>query len=306
VTGISYGVLAPFAVGATVFVDEEEFDPARWWENLAEERIEVLYTSPTALRLWRRMNPLGPERPDLPYLRHVFSVGEPLAPAEARWGREALGAPVRDTWWQTETGCIVVATPFDEDVREGAIGRPVPGFDVACLVRRGGPLRRAGPGQVGELAVRTDWPSMFRGYLDDPDLYRRSVDGEWYLSGDLAEMDADGWVQFEARGGEAFKSAGHMVSPVEVEAVLLDHPSVADAAVSGRPDPMAGAVIEAHVVLTPKAEASDRLIREILAFARGRLGPALAPRMVHVHTHLPRTPSGKIVRHDLTPPQPRG
>jgi acetyl-CoA synthetase len=304
VTGISYGILAPLAVGATVFLDEDEFEPARWWENLTRERIQVLYTSPTALRLWRRMDPHGAGRPELPSLRSVFTVGEPLAPAESRWGLQALGVPVRDTWWQTETGCIVVATPFDESVSEGAIGRPVPGFDVACLVREGGRRRRARPEEAGELAVRRGWPSMFRTYLDDPDLYRHCFDGEWYLSGDLADMDAEGRVRFQARSGDAFKSAGHMVSPVEVEAALLDHSSVVDAAVSGRPDPMAGAVIEAHVVLVPEAEPSEALIHEILAFARSRLGPALAPRALHVRTHLPRTPSGKIVRDELTRPQP--
>jgi acetyl-CoA synthetase len=304
VTGVSYGILAPLAVGCTVFMDEEEFDAARWWENLATEGIQVLYTSPTALRLWRRMDPSGTDRPGLPSLRAVFTVGEPLASAESRWARRALGVPVRDTWWQTETGCIVVATAHDADVREGAIGRPVPGFEVACLVRDGGGVRRSRPGETGELAVRRGWPSMFRRYLDAPEHYESSFDGDWYLSGDLAEMDGEGWVRFRARRGDAFKSAGHMVSPAEVEGVLLDHPSVVDAAVSGRADEIAGTVIEAHVVLTAEAEASEAPGRDVLAFARARLGPALAPRVLHIRTHLPWTPSGTIVRHDLTRPEP--
>jgi acetyl-CoA synthetase len=304
VTGISYGILGPLATGSTVFMDEDEFDPTRWWENLEREGIQVLYTSPTALRLLRRMTSTGSARPDLPLLQSVFTVGEPLAPAESRWGREVMGVPVRDTWWQTETGCIVVATPFDGEVREGFIGRALPPFEVACLVADGEKTRPARPDEVGELCVRRGWPSMFRAYLDDPDLYRRSFAGDWYRSGDVAEMHAGGWVHFLARHGDAFKSAGHMVAPVEVEAVLLDHPAVVDAAVAGRSDELAGTVIEAHVVLAAEAEDTDGLVRDILAFARSRLGPALAPRVVHVRTHLPRTPSGKIVRQHLSRPSP--
>jgi len=304
VTGVSYGILAPLAAGVTVFLDEEEFDAQRWWDNLAQERIRVLYTSPTALRLLRRMDAAGVPRPPLPALRSVFTVGEPLAMPEARWARDALGIPVRDTWWQTETGCIVVATPHDAEPRAGVIGRPVPGFEVACLARGDGDPTVAAPGEAGELAVRRGWPSMFRAYLDDPDLYRASFDGDWYRSGDLAVMDAEGWVSFVARGGDVFKSAGHLVSPAEVEAGVLEHPAVVDAGVWGREDELMGTVIEVFAVVAPGVEANEDLRSEILGFARSRLGPALAPRALHFLDHLPRTPSGKIVRKDLGKPLP--
>ena len=303
VTGVSYGILAPLAMGATVFMDQEEFDAQRWWENLAEERIEILYTSPTALRLLRRMDAGVQRPPALHALRSVFSVGEPLAPPEARWGREALGVPVRDTWWQTETGCIVVATSYDAEPRDGFVGPAAPGFEVTCLAHTGDGVAPAVPGQTGELAVRRGWPSMFRAYLDSPDQYRASFHGDWYLSGDLAEIDEDGWVRFVARGGDIFKSAGHLVSPAEVEAGVLEHPAVVDAGVWGRDDEFVGTVIEAHVVLAAGVEATEALAGEILGFARSRLGPALAPRAIHFHDHLPRTPSGKIVRKDLRKPQ---
>lgn len=302
VTGVSYGVLAPLAAGVTSFLDEEEFEAQRWWENLAGERLQVLYTSPTALRLLRRMDAAGVPRPALPALRSVFAVGEPLAAPETRWAREALGVPVRDTWWQTETGCIVVATPYDVEPRDGFIGTAVPGFDVACLTRTEGELTRAAPKEPGELAVRRGWPSMFRAYLDDPDLYKASFHGDWYRSGDLATMDDEGWIGFVARSGDIFKSAGHLVSPAEVEAGVLDHPAVVDAGVWGREDELMGTIIEAFVVLAPGVEGSEALRREILGFSRSRLGPALAPRALHFLDHLPRTPSGKIVRKDLSRP----
>jgi acetyl-CoA synthetase len=308
VTGMSYGILAPLAAGCTLFQDQEEFSAERWHHNLAAEGIEVLYTAPTALRFLRLMHRPGGGR-ELPALRGIFSVGEPLASAEADWARETLGAPVRDTWWQTETGCIVVATPWDEDPRPGRIGRPVDGFEVACLpsAEEGGSREPAGPGVAGELAVRAPWPSMFRAYLDRPDLYRRCFEDGWYLSGDVAIRDEEGWIEYVGRKDDLFNTAGHLVGPAEVEGTLVQHPAVADAAVTGRPDPVAGTVIEAWVVLddahAPSAEEGEegreRVVRDVLRFARERLGPALAPRTLHLREDLPRTPSGKIVRRAL-------
>jgi acetyl-CoA synthetase len=312
VTGMSYGILAPLATGCTIFQDEEEFSAERWHRNLAAEGIEVFYTAPTALRFLRLMDQdQQPRR--LPRLRGIFSVGEPLASLEATWARKILGVPVRDTWWQTETGCIVVATHHDEEPRSGRIGRPVDGFRVGCLARpeNGGPPVETPAGEPGELAIRRGWPSMFRTYLDDPELYARSFSDGWYLSGDVASMDEDGWVEYVGRKDDLFNTAGHLVGPAEVEATLVRHPAVADAAVAGRPDPVAGSVIEAWVVLAPdhavggddvEDRAWETLERDILRFARDRLGPALAPRALHRCDHLPRTPSGKIVRRELNLP----
>ena len=304
VTGISYGILAPLARGATLFVDEEEFDAQRWWENLVAERVEVLYTAPTALRLLRRMHQAGVTGQRPSFLRSIFSVGEPLAQAEAEWGRQTFGIPVRDTWWQTETGCIVVGTCWDEEPREGAVGRAIPPFEVACLHGTEGHQVVAKPGEPGELCVRTPWPSLFRTYLGNPDLYARSFLDTWYLSGDVAELNAEGWLSFVGRRGDVFKSAGHLISPAEVEDAVLQHPGVADVGVWGRHDPVAGTVVEAHVVVSAGFEPGDELARDILGFARSRLGPALAPRTLRFRAHLPRTPSGKIVRKDLGNPQP--
>jgi len=298
VTGIAYGIVGPLAVGATVFMDEEDFDPHRWWENMAEQRIEVLYTSPIGLRLLRLMDEDVGRLP-LPRLRTVFSVGEPLTRADAEWGREALGQPVHDSWWQTETGAIVLATPWDEAPRPGWMGHAVEGFEVACFRRTGPGLDRVPSGERGELAVRAPWPSMFRTYVDRPELYHGSFREGWYLTGDLATMNDEGWVAIHGRLGDVFKSAGHVVSPAEVEEVLLAHPAVADAGVWARRDPVVGNVIEAHVVLSEGRTDGEELRRDILGFARGRLGPSLAPRVLQVRGSLPRTASGKIVRRDL-------
>jgi acetyl-CoA synthetase len=298
VTGVSYGILAPLARGCTIFMDEDEFEAQRWWDNLASEAIEVFYTSPTALRLLRVMD-AAVEHPALPHLRATFSVGEPLARVEADWARDVLGAPVHDTWWQTETGAIVVATPIAQTPRPGRIGPAVAGYEVACLDTSGAGVARAAPGTPGELAVRAGWPSMFRAYLDQPDLYAAAFRDGWYLSGDVAEMDQQGWFTYVGRRDDIFKSAGHLVSPAEVEEVLLAHGAVVDAGVWGRQDPVAGTLVEAHVMLAAGYVQDEELRREILAFARRRLGPALAPRALHFRDHLPRTPSGKIVRKDL-------
>jgi acetyl-CoA synthetase len=162
----------------------------------------------------------------------------------------------------------------------------------------------AKPGEPGELCVRTPWPSLFRTYLGKPDLYARSFLDTWYLSGDVAELNAEGWLSFVGRRGDVFKSAGHLISPAEVEDAVLQHPGVADVGVWGRHDPVAGTVVEAHVVASAGFEPGDELARDILGFARSRLGPALAPRTLRFRAHLPRTPSGKIVRKDLGNPQP--
>ncbi len=300
VTGVSYGILAPLATGSTVFVDERDFDAERWYENLAKQGVEVWYTSPTSLRLLRHVGDGAASRAPRPGLRAIFSVGEPLAAAEALWAERALGITVRDTWWQTETGCIVLATRFDEEARPGRIGHALPGFEVAALERADdGSVAVAPAGQAGELGVKTPWPSMFRDYVGQRTLYQTCFRDGWYLSGDLAVADEHGWMRFLGRTDDVFKSRGHFVGPAEVEETLIEHEAVTDAAVVGREDPVRGTQIEAHVVLGPFVEPTDALKMAILRFAEERLGPALAPRSVSFREVLPRTPSGKVSRREL-------
>ncbi|WP_345709590.1 AMP-binding enzyme [Kitasatospora paranensis] len=235
----------------------------------------------------------------------MASVGEPLNPEAVRWGEEILGLPIHDNWWQTETGSIMIANRAGGEVRPGSMGRPLPGVAAGILER--GPNGRAAvrdgrvhvltePGAVGELALRPGWPSMFRGYLGADDRYRSCFADGWYLTGDLARCDTDGFYWFVGRADDVIKCAGHLIGPFEVESTLMEHPAVAEAGVIGRPDPVAGEVVKAFVSLKPGFDADTSLARDITAFARRRLGPAIAPREIAFDQHLPKTRSGKVMR----------
>jgi len=237
-----------------------------------------------------------------PSLRFVASVGEPLNPEAVWWGQEVLGLPIHDNWWQTETGGIMIANTPALDIRPGSMGRPLPGVEAAIvehLEAEGEPARVRpidAPDVEGELALRVGWPSMFRGYLDNEARYRRSFADGWYLTGDLARRDADGWYWFVGRADDVIKSAGHLIGPFEVESVLIEHPAVAEAGVIGKPDPVVGEVVKAFVSLKGDRAPDEALRRELPAHARSRLGPAVAPREIAFVPTLPRTRSGKILR----------
>jgi acetyl-CoA synthetase len=298
VTGTSYGILAPWTCGVTMVVDEAEFDAARWYGILAEHRVQVFYTAPTAIRMLMKTGVDLPRQHDLSALRFVGSVGEPLNPEAVWWGLEALGRPIHDNWWQTETGGIMIANYASSPIKPGSMGRPLPGIEAAIVERNevGGIDVVEAPGREGELALRAGWPSMFRAYLGRPERYAASFVDGWYLSGDLAERDEDGYFWFVGRADDVIKSAGHLIGPFEVESALLEHAAVAEAGVIGKPDPVAGAIVKAFVALKPGYVPSDELHTELLALARKRLGPAVAPREIEFADSLPKTRSGKIMR----------
>ncbi len=305
VTGTSYGIVAPLTHGVTSVVDEADFDAERWYRILQDHGVTVWYTAPTALRMLMRAGADLARGYDLSRLRFVASVGEPLNPEVVVWGEEALGLPVHDNWWQTETGGIMIANLAGADVRPGSMGRPLPGVEAAILRRgpggraavRGGAVEQIEePDVEGELALRMGWPSMFRGYLHEDERYAKCFAGAWYLTGDLARRDADGWLWFVGRADDVIKSAGHLIGPFEVESVLMEHPAVVEAGVIGVPDPVAGEVVKAFVSLRAGEEPSEDLRSDLLGFARRRLGPAVAPREIAFDQHLPKTRSGKIMR----------
>ena len=298
VTGTSYGIIAPLTNGVTSIIDEADFDAERWYRILQDEKVTVWYTAPTAIRTMMRVGADVVRQYDLRHLRFMASVGEPLNPEAVVWGEDAFGLPFHDNWWQTETGGIMVANYASMDIRPGSMGRPLPGIHAAIIrVKDDGSIEEIiDPDVQGELALRPGWPSMFRGYWNEPERYRKCFVGDYYLTGDLARRDRDGYYWFVGRKDDVIKTSGHLIGPFEVESVLMEHPAIAEAGVIGKPDPIAMEIVKAFVVLKPGYEPSDALARELLGFGRGRLGAVVAPKEIAFTTSLPKTRSGKVLR----------
>jgi acetyl-CoA synthetase len=298
VTGMSYGIISPLTNGATLIVDQSEFDAERWYRILQDQKVAVWYTAPTAIRMLMKIGACIAKRFDLSKLRFISSVGEPLNPEAVVWGNEAFGMPFHDNWWQTETGGIMIANYRSMDVKPGSMGRPLPGVMAAIVDRAaGGKIREISePMIMGELALRSGWPSMMRSYLNEEERYRKCFADGWYLTGDLAMRDAEGYYWFVGRSDDVIKSAGHLIGPFEVESALMEHSAVAEAAVIGIPDPTAGEMVKAYVALKNGIEPSEALRKELLGHARSRLGPAVAPKDIAFRQNLPKTRSGKIMR----------
>ena len=297
VTGTSYGIIAPLVNGATIIVDEEEFDAVRWYTILQEQKVNVWYTAPTAIRRLMRLGIRPREQYDLSHLRLILSVGEPLHADAVLWMQEAFGVPILDNWWQTETGGIMITNTKDLPVKPGSMGKPIPGIEAAIAEIDGDAVHIiTGPDKAGHLVLKKGWPSMFRDYLHEEERYKKCFQGEWYITGDMAHVDADGYFWFEGRADDIIKTSGHMVGPFEVESKLMAHPAVAEAAVIGIPDPMIGELVKAFVVLKPGQEATEAMRMDIMGFARKQLGAAVAPKDIAFVPDLPKTRSGKVLR----------
>ncbi|MCG4455915.1 acetate--CoA ligase [Pseudomonas sp. MMS21-TM103] len=297
VTGTSYGIIAPLLLGVTSVVDSGEFDAERWYSILEKEKVSVWYTAPTAIRMLMKAGPELAQRHNFAQLRFIASVGEPLNPEAVWWGKEVLGRPIHDNWWQTETGGIMIANTLAMPIKPGSMGKPLPGVEAAIVNRdEDGSLRVLADEQVGELALKRPWPALFRTYLGQEERYRRCFVGDWYLSGDLARRDADGYYWFVGRDDDVIKSAGHLIGPFEVESALLEHPAVAEAAVIGIPDALLGERVKAFVALKSGFVASQVLHDDLLGHARKRLGAAVAPKALAFLPNLPHTRSGKLMR----------
>ncbi len=297
VTGTSYGIISPLTHGITSIIDEAEFDAERWYRTIQEQKVTIWYTAPTAVRMMMKAGTEIIRKFDLSSLRFISSVGEPLNPEAVVWGQEAFGMPIHDNWWQTETGGIMIANYLAMEIRPGSMGKPLPGIEAAIVRRhKDGAVEQLKAAEVGELALWPGWPSMFRGYLHEEERYRKCFAGGWYLTGDLAKQDADGYFWFIGRADDVIKSAGHLIGPFEVESALLEHPAIAEAGVIGIPDAMIGEVVKAFVSLKKGYEPGDALRKELLGHARSRLGPAVAPREIEFRDSVPKTRSGKIMR----------
>ncbi len=297
VTGTSYGIVAPLTNGVTMIVDEAEYDASRWYKILAEERVTVWYTAPTAIRMLMKAGPELPQAHDFSSLRFMASVGEPLNPEAVVWGGEILGRPFHDNWWQTETGGIMIANYASMDIKPGSMGKPLPGITAGIVKKsKDGVCEITKPLAIGELALRPGWPSMMRAYLNEDERYQKCFSGGWYLTGDLAMRDSDGYFWFVGRSDDVIKSSGHLIGPFEVESALMEHVAVAEVGVIGIPNETAGEIVKAFVVLKPGHESSKELRLDLIGHARKLLGPAVAPKDIAFRKNLPKTRSGKIMR----------
>lgn len=294
VTGTSYGIFGPWSNGVSQVVYEGGFGAGAWYRVIEKYRVTVWYTAPTAIRMLMKagQEPVG--KYDLTSLRYMCSVGEPLNPEAVLWGNEVLGIPFHENWWQTETGCIQIANYPVQEVRPGSMGRPFPGVTPAILNDEC--TKELPPGEEGHLALKAGWPSMFRTYWNRKELYESRFKGDWYITGDRATRDENGYFWFVGRADDVINTGGHLVGPFEVESALIEHPAVAEAGVIGIPDPLVMEVIKAFVSLKDGYEPSDELIRDIKKFARKKLHSVACPRKIECIAGLPKTKSGKIMR----------
>jgi len=293
VTGTSYGMFGPWSNGITQVVYEGGFGAKRWYEFLEKMKVTVWYTAPTAVRMLMKAGDELPRKFSFDSLRYMCSVGEPLNPEAVVWGQKLFEKPFHDNWWQTETGAIMIANYPIQDVNPGSMGRPFPGIEAGILDDECNELP---PGQEGNLALRPGWPSMFRTYWGKEDYYQSRFKNGWYITGDKAKKDEEGYYWFVGRTDDVINTAGHLVGPFEVESVLIEHPAVAEAGVIGKPDKLAMEVVKAFVSLKTGYELSDELRHDIQKFVRKRLSSAAAPREIEFVPSLPKTRSGKIMR----------
>ena len=294
VTGTSYGIFGPWSNGISQVVYEGGFRASNWYKVIEKYKVTVWYSAPTAIRMLMKAGEGVVGKYDLRSLRYLCSVGEPLNPEAIVWGNKAFGLPFHDNWWQTETGCIQIANYPVQDIRPGSMGRPFPG--VTATILDDNCEKEPLPGKEGHLALKTGWPSMFRTFWNKQELYDSKFRNGWYITGDRATMDADGYFWFVGRADDVINTAGHLVGPFEVESALVEHPAVAEAGVIGVPDPLAMEVVKAFVSLKDGYEPSDELRRDIKKFAKKKLHAVACPRKIDFLKGLPKTKSGKIMR----------
>ena len=295
VTGTAYGMFGPWALGCTVLVYEGAFSAEKWYQILQDYKVTMWYTAPTAIRMLMKAGIELPARFDFSHLRHLGSVGEPLNPEAEAWGEQVFGGKTfHDTWWQTETGCIHITNYPFMPIKHGSMGKPIPGVEVGILDDAFQPTVPVG--QQGHLALKTNAPSFFKGYWGREDLTASRFKNGWYLTGDLAKQDEDGYYWFIGRSDDVINTAGHLVGPFEVESVLIEHPAVAEAGVIGKPDAERLEIIKAFVSLKAGHRPTEALKQDIQQFVRSRLAAHAYPRELAFIDNLPKTRSGKIMR----------
>ncbi|HAY3328778.1 TPA: acetate--CoA ligase [Staphylococcus aureus] len=296
VTGTSYGIFAPWLNGATNCIAGGRFSPEQWYSMIEDFKVTIWYTAPTALRMLMSAGDDIVEKYDLSSLRSILSVGEPLNPEVIKWAKKVYGLTVLDTWWMTETGGHMIVNYPTMDVKLGSMGKPLPGIQAAIIDDAGNELP---PNRMGNLAIKKGWPSMMYRIWKNPEKYKSYFIGDWYVSGDSAYKDEDGYFWFQGRVDDVIMTAGERVGPFEVESKLVEHEAVAEAGIIGKPDPVRGEIIKAFVALRKGYEPTDELKEEIRLFVKEGLSAHAAPREIEFKDKLPKTRSGKIMRRVL-------
>ena len=298
VTGTSYGIIGPWANGVTQVVLDAGFNSEAWYRFMQKHGVSVWYSAPTAIRLLMRDGEDLAGKFDLSKLRHLCSVGEPLNAEAVIWSEKAYGKPFHDTFWQTETGCMVITNWPGMKVKPGSMGKPFPGIEAAVVdPKTGEPITE--PGGVGIIALQPGWPSQIRGYRNNEAGYEKKFLNGWYLCGDQGSIDQDGYFWFSGRDDDVINTGGHLVGPFEIESALLEHEAVAESAAVATPDQVNMEVVKAFVVLKPGYEPSDDLDLAIMNFIRKKLSPLAMPQQIEFTDQLPKTRSGKIIRRIL-------
>ena len=295
VTGTSYGIIAPWALGVTQCVLDSGFSAEAWYRFIQKYKVTVWYSAPTAIRSLMKAGDEIVKQFDLSCLRHLISVGEPLNPEAVVWSEKVFGLPFHDSYWQTETGSIMISNYPGMKIKPGSMGKPFPGIIGSVVdAQTYEPVEK--PNVIGLLAFHPGWPAMMRTYWKNENTYKGKFKNGWDLPGDRARIDEDGYFWFIGRDDDIINTAGHLVSPFEVESVLLEHPAVAESAVVSKPDEINMEVVKAYVTLKPGFEVSDELKLDIMNFIRKKLSSLAMPQEVEYVDSLPKTRSGKIMR----------
>jgi acetyl-CoA synthetase len=303
VTGIAYEILGSWANGVTSLIFSGRFEPKTWYEILEKYKVTVWYTAPTAIRMLMAAGTPLVKKYDLSHLRHMCSVGEPLNPEAVKWGIKAFGMAFHDTWWQTETGAMMIVNFPCMDIKIGAMGKPFPGIHASIVDDLG---KELGVNKEGNLAIRPPWPSMMKTIWRRPQKYESYFVKDWYISGDHGWKDKDGYFWFIGRADDVIKTSGERVGPFEVESSLVEYPGVVEAGVIGKPDALRGEIIKAFVVLDDLEKSKiknetekKKLIEALQLYVKKHLAGHAYPREIEFIDKLPKTRSGKIMRRIL-------
>ncbi|MDO9026815.1 MAG: acetate--CoA ligase, partial [bacterium] len=298
VTGTSYGIIGPWANGVTQVVLDAGFSAQNWYAFIERMKVTMWYSAPTAIRMLMKEGVEAVKKHNLSSLRHLCSVGEPLNAEAVIWSEKAFGQPFYDTFWQTETGAMMICNYPGMKVKPGSMGKPFPGITATVVnPKTFEPVNH--PGTVGLIAFKPGWPSMMRAYWNNKETYDGKFKNGWYLSGDRSSIDADGYYWFVGRDDDVINTAGHLVGPFEIESALLEHPAVAESAAVGKPDPLNMEVVKAFIALKPGFEPSSDLEMDIMNFIRKKLSPLAMPQEIEFMASMPKTRSGKIMRRML-------